>query len=127
MTNPFRPVRLASPRVKGEAQRPVPPRGCVGGTETLRWLGTEWSEGRAREAGRSRRSRREPPREVRAPIVARKPGNARWSEGVQESGYVDVERCRKNHPRQCQRLSKRKKRPRPAERGRNREVWTDVC
>ena len=63
MRNSIRPYRLASLRHKGEAQTPAR-AGEAGGAEGLggkatigagRWLETEGSEGRLREAGRPAR------------------------------------------------------------------------
>jgi hypothetical protein len=100
MRNSIRPYRLASLRSKGEAQTSVR-AGEADGAEGLgdkaaigagRWLETEGSEGRLREAGRPRPS----PGQallaskpvgragVTAPIVAMKPGNAGGAKGCRK-------------------------------------------
>ena len=107
MRNSFRPYRLASLRSKGEAQTSAR-AGEAGGAEGLacpgegrgdkatigagRWLETEGSEGRLREAGRPRpspgqallASKSDGRAGVTALIVAMKPGNAGGAKGCRK-------------------------------------------
>ena len=102
MTNPKRPVDLASLLAEGEVQTCFEERGArrakgsrakatAGGGG---WLGTEGLEGRAREAVRPVRgrevefmaeeARRAARAGVRAPIVVRKPGDAGGAKGCRK-------------------------------------------
>jgi hypothetical protein len=92
MRNSNRPYRLASLRYKGEAQTSAR-AGEAGGAEGLgdkaaigagRWLETEGSEGRLREAGRPAREQATWRAGVTALVVAMKPGNAGGAKGCRK-------------------------------------------